>query len=90
MINGASKPYQYRVRALVTKRSRKREFLDEMNLVTPWPEFLALVAPDVTADTTGRPPFVTEVMLRIHLPQQFFRHSDPAMEEALYDVPLYR
>jgi transposase, IS5 family len=75
---------------LVTKRSRKREFLDEMNLVTPWPEFLALVAPDVTADTTGRPPFVTEVMLRIHLPQQFFRHSDPAMEEALYDVPLYR
>jgi len=30
------------------------------------------------------------VMLRIHLLQQFFGHSDPAMEEALHDVPLYR
>jgi len=29
-------------------------------------------------------------MLRIHLLQQFFGHSDPAMEEALYDIPLYR
>jgi IS5 family transposase len=30
------------------------------------------------------------MMLRIHLLQQFFGHSDPAMEEALYDIPLYR
>jgi IS5 family transposase len=29
-------------------------------------------------------------MLRIHLLQQFFGHSDPAMEEALHDIPLYR
>ena len=29
-------------------------------------------------------------MLRIHLLQQFFGLSDPAMEEALHDVPLYR
>jgi IS5 family transposase len=29
-------------------------------------------------------------MLRIHLLQQFFGHSDPAMEEALHDVALYR
>lgn len=29
-------------------------------------------------------------MLRTHLLQQFFGHSDPAMEEALHDVPLYR
>jgi IS5 family transposase len=29
-------------------------------------------------------------MLRIHLLQLFFGHSDPAMEEALHDIPLYR
>jgi IS5 family transposase len=75
---------------LVTKRTRKREFLDEMNLVIPWPQLLALIAPHAPAGKTGRPPFATEVMLRIHLLQQFFGHSDPAMEEALHDIPLYR
>jgi IS5 family transposase len=29
-------------------------------------------------------------MLRIHFLQQWFGLSDPAMEEALYDMPLYR
>ena len=75
---------------LVTKRTRKREFLDEMNLVIPWTELLALIAPHAPAGKTGRPPFPTEVMLRIHLLQQFFGHSDPAMEEALHDIPLYQ
>ena len=75
---------------LVTKRTRKREFLDEMNLVLPWTELLALIAPHASAGKTGRPPFATEVMMRIHLLQQFFGHSDPAMEEALHDIPLYR
>jgi IS5 family transposase len=31
-----------------------------------------------------------EVMLRVHLLQQWFGLSDPTMEEALHDVPLYR
>ena len=75
---------------LVTKRTRKREFLDEMNLVIPWTELLALIAPHAPTGKTGRPPFPSEVMLRIHLLQQFFGHSDPAMEEALHDIPLYQ
>jgi len=36
------------------------------------------MAPHAPAGKTGRPPFATEVMLRIHLLQQFFGHSDPA------------
>ena len=75
---------------LATKRTRKREFLDEMDRVIPWSQLLALIAPHAPAGKTGRPPFATEVMLRIHLLQQFFGHSDPAMEEALHDIPLYR
>jgi IS5 family transposase len=75
---------------LKTKRTRKRVFLDEMNLVIPWSALLALIAPHAPAGKTGRPPFPTEVMLRIHLLQQFFGHSDPAMEEALHDIALYR
>ena len=30
---------------LITKRTRKREFLEEMNLVIPWSDLLALIAP---------------------------------------------
>lgn len=75
---------------LATKRTRKRAFLDEMDRVIPWSQLLALIAPHAPAGKTGRPPFALEVMLRIHLLQQFFGHSDPAMEEALHDIPLYR
>ena len=75
---------------LAAKRTRKREFLEEMDRVVPWSQLLALIAPHAPAGKTGRPPFDPEVMLRIHLLQQFFGHSDPAMEEALHDIPLYR
>jgi IS5 family transposase len=75
---------------LVSKRTRKREFLDEMNLVVPWGELIGLIAPHAPAGKTGRPPFAVATMLRIHFMQQWFGLSDPAMEEALHDVPLYR
>lgn len=75
---------------LAAKRTRKRAFLAEMDQVIPWSDLLALIAPHAPAGRTGRPPFAIEVMLRIHLLQQFFGHSDPAMEEALHDIPLYR
>ena len=75
-----------------TKRTRKREFLDEMNLVVPWAELVSLIAPHAPAPGSkgGRPPFAVETMLRIHFLQQWFNLSDPAMEEALYDMALFR
>ena len=75
-----------------TKRTRKREFLDEMNLVVPWAELVSLIAPHAPAPSAkvGRPPFAVETMLRIHFLQQWFSLSDPAMEEALYDTPMFR
>jgi IS5 family transposase len=47
-----------------------------MNLVIPWSQLLGLIAPHAPAGKTGRPPFATEVMLRIHLLQQC---NDPAV-----------
>ena len=75
-----------------TKRTRKREFLDEMNLVVPWTELVLLIAPHAPTPGAkgGRPPFAVEIMLRIHFVQQWFNLSDPAMEEALYDMALFR
>lgn len=53
-------------------------------------KLIALIEPHVPACKTGRPPFAVATMLRIHLLQQWFGLSEPAMEEALHDVPLYR
>ena len=75
---------------LSTKRTRKRGFLEEMDRVVPWAVLVQIVEPHYPRARTGRPPFGIETMLRIHYLQQWFGLSDPAMEEALHDVPLYR
>ena len=72
------------------KRTRKRAFLEEMARVVPWTDLVALIVPHMPPGKTGRPPYPAELLLRIHFLQQWFGLSDPAMEEALYDIPLYR
>ena len=61
-----------------------------MNRVVPWADLVTLVAPFAPEGGRGRPPFAVETMLRLHFMQQWFGLSDPAMEEALHDVPVYR
>ncbi len=73
-----------------TKRTRRREFLGEMERVVPWSDLVALITPYLPEGKRGRPPFPPEAMLRIHFMQQWFNLSDPAMEDALHDVPLFR
>jgi IS5 family transposase len=75
---------------LSSKRTRKRVFLDEMERVVPWGQLIELIEPHYPKAKTGRPPFGIAVMLRIHFLQQWFGLSDPAMEEALHDTPMYR
>jgi IS5 family transposase len=77
---------------LISKRTRKRIFLEEMNLVVPWTDLVGLIQPHASPEPTskgGRPAFRVETMLRIHFLQQWFGLSDPAMEEALEDIPMY-
>jgi transposase, IS5 family len=61
-----------------------------MNRVVPWSALTALIEPHYPKGKTGRPPMGVETMLRIHFLQQWLGLSDPAMEAALHDVPLYR
>ncbi|MBY0411528.1 MAG: IS5 family transposase [Burkholderiaceae bacterium] len=75
---------------LTTKRTRKREFLGEMERVVPWAAVVALITPCAPEVRRGRPPFALETMLRVHFMQQWFTLSDPAMEEALHYMPLFR
>ena len=75
---------------LNVEKTRKREFLDQMEQVVPRAELVALIAPYYPEGRTGRPPFSLQIMLRIHFMQQWFTLSDPGMEEAFFDTPLLR
>jgi IS5 family transposase len=75
---------------LSAKRTRKRIFLDQMQRIIPWDSLVALISKHAPSGANGRPPFAVAVMLRIHFMQQWFTLSDPAMEEALHDVLIYR
>lgn len=72
------------------KKTRKAVFLEEMERVVPWLRLVALIAPHYPKPGKGRRPYRLETMLRIHFMQQWFSYSDPAMEEALHDIPLLR
>ncbi len=75
---------------LCLKKTRKRELLEQMDQVVPWAALIELIAPYYPEGRTGRPPFALETMLRTHFMQQWFTLSDPGMEEAFFDIPLYR
>src|SRR5690606_7715569 len=48
---------------LSRKRTRKREFLEEMQRVVPWSDLIALIEPHYPKARTGRPPMGIDVML---------------------------
>jgi IS5 family transposase len=63
-----------------------------MDVVVPWRALIALLEPHYpkASKKGGRPPYSLATMLRVHLQQQWYSLSDPAMEEALIEVPTMR
>jgi IS5 family transposase len=73
------------------KRTRKDQFLEDMERIIPWRELCEVIEPFYPKqDGPGRPPIGLERMLRIHFLQHWFNLSDPAVEEALYDSQAMR
>ncbi len=54
-----------------TKRTRRREFLDEMDRVVPWKEIEGLIEPVYPKAGNGRRPYELSAMIRIHFMQQW-------------------
>lgn len=72
------------------KQTRRERFLAEMEQVVPWSGLVALIEPHYPKAGGGRKPYPLETMLRIHLLQNWFSLSSPAMEEALYEITSMR
>jgi IS5 family transposase len=74
--------------AISGRKLRAEKFLDQMTKVIPWDRLLSNIKPYYpkgNIENGGRP--VTDLLLifKIHLLQQWFGLSDPAMEDAIYD-----
>jgi len=61
-----------------------------MEAVVPWTSLLNLIEPLCPKAGRGRLPYPLATMLRVHLMQNWFGLSDPAMEEALYEIGSMR
>lgn len=74
--------FEYQNRRRKTKRE---EFLDTMDRIVPWSEWVCLIKPYYFKGKRGRPPLGIEKMLRMYLLQLWFNLSDEALEDAVYD-----
>jgi IS5 family transposase len=72
------------------KKTRREKFLQEMNEVIPWKDLLEIIERYYPKAGNGRQPMPLERMLRIYFMQQWYGLSDPAMEDALYDIESMR
>jgi IS5 family transposase len=72
------------------KKTRREKFLEEMNLVIPWEELLQVIKKYYPVAGNGRQPMPMARMLKIYFMQQWYGLSDPAMEDALYDIESLR
>jgi len=60
-----------------------------MEQVVPWKPLLNRIEPFYPVAGRGRHPYPLETMLRVHLMQNWFGLSDPAMEGALYEITVH-
>ena len=65
--------------------TRREEFLDIMDEIIPWDEWVSLIVPHYPTGRRGRPPVGIETMLRMYLLQCWFNLSDEGVEDAIYD-----
>ncbi len=75
----------------VKKRKTRRElFLEKMGRLIPWKQLEKSVRRYYAKPGGSRKPYELSVMLRINCMQLFYNLSDPAMEDALYEIESMR
>ncbi|WP_444917481.1 IS5 family transposase [Microbulbifer sp. JMSA003] len=78
---------EYKLKHRITRREK---FLSQMETLIPWQRLEAQITPCYPQGKLGRQPYPLSVMLRIHCMQLFYNLSDPAMEDALYEIESMR
>lgn len=61
---------------LAQVRTKKKEFLEQINRIIPWGEWITLIQPSYYKGERGNKPYDLEVMLRIYMLQNLYDLSD--------------
>jgi len=72
------------------RKTRREKFLERMDSLLPWKKLERQLAKKYSAGRVGRKPYPLKVMLRVHVMQLLYNLSDPAMEDALYEIESMR
>ena len=72
------------------RKTRKEIFLGRMDKLVPWKRLESIIKPHYPKAGNGRRPYPLSTMLRIHCMQNWYSLSDPAMEDALYEIASMR
>ena len=70
---------------LTQVRTKKREFLAEIDRIVPWGEWISLIRPYYYKGERGNKPYDLERMLRIYLVQNLYNLSDMATVTEVID-----
>lgn len=71
-------------------KTRRELFLEKMDTLIPWVKLEKKLVRHYPKGENGRPPYPLMTMLRVHAMQLFYNLSDPAMEDALYEIESMR
>lgn len=69
---------------LAQVRTKKKEFLSQIERIVPWKEWLALIQPCYYKGERGNKPYPLETMLRLHLLQNLYDLSDEAIDSRAF------
>jgi IS5 family transposase len=72
------------------KKTKREKFLEIMDHVIPWDEWVGIIRPYYPKGERGRPPKGEEIMLRMFLLSEWFNLSDEGVEDAIYDSYAFR
>ena len=72
------------------RKTNREKFLDIMEEIIPWDEWVEFVEPYYPSGKRGRPTKGIEKMLRMYLLQIWFNLSDEGVEDAIYDSYAFR
>jgi len=70
---------------LAQAKTKKKEFLGQIDRIVPWGEWLSIIEPHYYKGERGNKPYELELMLRLHLLQNLYDLSDMQTSEQAID-----
>ena len=71
--------------AFQSAKTNKRQFLEKMDSLIPWQDWVSIICPIYYEGVVGQKPYPIELMQRIHLLQNFYDLADMAVMKEILD-----